>query len=148
MIRWTFNGVIKEGMLGIPPSSEPVNITGIGIFRITTYAKLRSCGSNLMLGLDHNTPIPFFMNPCNIIMRSLQAGGNYGWPYLSGYKDNKAYQYYNWSAAENCKQLKFNDVAPAPPGVPVRNESEFNAPNFVPPLQTFYTVESDYNFTE
>jgi hypothetical protein len=35
MIRWTFSGVIKEGMLGIPPSSEPVNITGIGIFRIT-----------------------------------------------------------------------------------------------------------------
>ena len=57
-------------------------------------------------------------------------------------------EYYNWSAAENCEQLKFNDVAPAPPGVPVRNESEFNAPNFVPPLQTFYTVESDYNFTE
>jgi hypothetical protein len=29
--------------------------------------------------------------------------------------------------------LMFNDVAPAPPGVPVRNESEFNAPNLVPP---------------
>jgi hypothetical protein len=39
MIRWTFSGVIKEGMLGIPPSSEPVN-TGIGIFRITTYGKI------------------------------------------------------------------------------------------------------------
>ena len=25
----------------------------------------------------------------------LQAGGNYGWPYVSGYNDNKAYQYYN-----------------------------------------------------
>jgi hypothetical protein len=31
--------------------------------------------------------------------------------------------------------------------VPVRNESEFNAPNLVPPLHTFYTVESDFNFT-
>jgi SnoaL-like polyketide cyclase len=40
MIRWTFSGVIKEGMLGIPPSSEPVNITGIGIFRITTDGKI------------------------------------------------------------------------------------------------------------
>ena len=77
----------------------------------------------------------------------LQVGGNYGWPYVSGYNDNKAYQYYNWSAPENCEDLTFNDVAPAPPGVPVRNESEFNAPNFVPPLQTFYTVESDYNCT-
>ncbi len=78
----------------------------------------------------------------------LQAGGNYGWPYVSGHIDNKAYQYYNWSAAENCAELKFNDVAPAPPGVPVRNESEFNATNFVPPIQTFYTMESDFNFTE
>jgi PQQ-dependent dehydrogenase (s-GDH family) len=78
----------------------------------------------------------------------LQAGGNYGWPYVSGYNDNKAYQYYNWSAVENCEDLTFNDVAPAPPGVPVRNESEFNAPSFMPPLQTFYTVESDYNFTD
>jgi len=32
--------------------------------------------------------------------------------------------------------------------VPVKNESEFNATNFVPPIQTFYTVESDFNFTE
>jgi len=78
----------------------------------------------------------------------LQPGGNYGWPYISGYKDNKAYQYYNWSAAENCQDLTFNDVAPAPPGVPVSNESEFNAPNFVPPLQTFYTVENDFNFID
>ena len=30
----------------------------------------------------------------------LQPGGNYGWPYISGYKDNKAYQFYNWSATK------------------------------------------------
>ena len=77
----------------------------------------------------------------------LQAGGNYGWPYVSGYIDNKAYQFYNWSAAENCEELTFNDVAPAPPGVPVINESQFNASNFVPPIHTFYTVENDFNFT-
>ncbi len=78
----------------------------------------------------------------------LQPGVNYGWPYVSGYNDNKAYQYYNWSAAQNCKDLTFNDVAPPPPSVPVSNESDFNAPNFVPPLQTFYTVENDFNFTD
>jgi PQQ-dependent dehydrogenase (s-GDH family) len=76
----------------------------------------------------------------------LQAGGNYGWPYVSGYIDNKAYQFYNWSAAENCEELTFNDVAPAPPGVPVVNESQFNASDFVPPIQTFYTVDNDFNF--
>jgi hypothetical protein len=67
---------------------------------------------------------------------------------VSGYIDDKAYQYYNWSAAENCKELTFNDVAPAPAGVTVKNESEFNAPNFIPPIQTFYTVEKGFNFTE
>jgi PQQ-dependent dehydrogenase (s-GDH family) len=78
----------------------------------------------------------------------LQAGGNYGWPYVSGYIDDKAYQFYNWSAAQDCLELKFNDVAPAPPGVTVKNESEFNANNFVPPIQTFYTVEKGFNFTD
>jgi PQQ-dependent dehydrogenase (s-GDH family) len=78
----------------------------------------------------------------------LQSGGNYGWPGVSGYNDNKTYQFYNWSAVENCEELTFNDVAPAPPGVPVRNESEFNATNSVDLLQTFYTVEADFNFTD
>lgn len=78
----------------------------------------------------------------------LQAGGNYGWPYVSGYKDDKAYQYVNWSAADNCEELTFNDIAPPPPGVPVTNESAFNASNFVPPIHTFYTVENDFNFTD
>ena len=30
----------------------------------------------------------------------------------------------------------------------VLNESEFNATNFVPPIQTFYTVNKNLNFTE
>jgi PQQ-dependent dehydrogenase (s-GDH family) len=77
----------------------------------------------------------------------LQAGGNYGWPYVAGYNDSQAYQYVNWSAAENCEDLEFNNQAPAPPSVPTMNESEFDARNFVPPLDTFYTVENDYNFT-
>jgi PQQ-dependent dehydrogenase (s-GDH family) len=77
----------------------------------------------------------------------LQSGGNYGWPYVSGYKDDKAYQYVNWSSAENCEELTFDDVAPPPAGVTVMNESEFDAPNFVQSLHTFYTVENDFNFT-
>jgi PQQ-dependent dehydrogenase (s-GDH family) len=81
-------------------------------------------------------------------LNRLIAGGNYGWPYVSGYIDDKAYQYYNWSAAENCSELTFNDVAPAPAGVTVMNESQFNATNFVLPIQTFYTVDKDFNFTE
>jgi hypothetical protein len=66
---------------------------------------------------------------------------------VSGYIYSKAYKFYNWSAAENCEELIFNDVAPAPPGVTVKNESEFNATNFVPPIQIFYTVEDNFNYT-
>jgi PQQ-dependent dehydrogenase (s-GDH family) len=78
----------------------------------------------------------------------LQAGGNYGWPYIAGHNDDNAFQYVNWSAAEKCEALEWNNIAPPPAGVPVINESDFNVTNFVPPIQTFYTVESDYNFTD
>jgi PQQ-dependent dehydrogenase (s-GDH family) len=81
----------------------------------------------------------------------LQAGGNYGWPYVAGYNDGQAYQYVNWSAAENCKDLEYSDITPPPPWwrnrPPVMNESEFSETNFVPPLTTFGTVENGYNFT-
>ena len=50
MIRWTLSGVIKEGMLGIPSSSEPVNITGIGIFRITTEGKIAELWQQFNVG--------------------------------------------------------------------------------------------------
>ncbi len=79
----------------------------------------------------------------------LQAGGNYGWPYVAGYKDDKAYQYVNWSAAaEGCEALEWDNISLPPTGLPVMNESDFNATNFVPPIQTFYTVENGYNFTD
>lgn len=84
-------------------------------------------------------------------LNHLQAGGNYGWPNIAGHNDEQsAYQYANWSAAENCEELEFNNIPPFPPTVPVMNESEFNATttNFVPPVRTFYTVENDYNFSE
>lgn len=81
-------------------------------------------------------------------LNHIQFGGNYGWPYVSGYIDDKAYQYLNWSAAGNCEKLNFNNVAAPPPTVPVLNEKTFQAKNFVPPIATFYTVENDYNFTD
>ncbi|HKU48372.1 MAG TPA: glucose/sorbosone family PQQ-dependent dehydrogenase [Nitrososphaera sp.] len=77
----------------------------------------------------------------------LEAGGNYGWPNVAGFNDGKAYQYANWSSAENCPELTFSNMPPFPPSVSVMNESEFVAPDFMAPIQTFYTVEDDYNFT-
>ena len=78
----------------------------------------------------------------------LQAGGNFGWPYVNGFQDGQAYQYVNWSAAENCEELEYDNLPPHPPEVPVMNESEFEGENFVEPVATFYTVGNDYNFTD
>jgi PQQ-dependent dehydrogenase (s-GDH family) len=79
----------------------------------------------------------------------LVPGGNYGWPYVAGYKDDKAYRYINWSSVgDQCPKLNPNNVTSAiSAGVSISNESDFNAQNFVPPVATFYTVENNYNFT-
>jgi PQQ-dependent dehydrogenase (s-GDH family) len=77
----------------------------------------------------------------------LEPGGNYGWPNVAGYNDGLAYEFANWSGAEDCAQLEFNNIPPYPPSVPVMNESDFDAADFVPPVHTFYTVEDSYNFS-
>jgi predicted SnoaL-like aldol condensation-catalyzing enzyme len=39
LIRWTFSGILKKEMLGIPASDKPVTITGFDLFRVTTDSK-------------------------------------------------------------------------------------------------------------
>jgi PQQ-dependent dehydrogenase (s-GDH family) len=81
-------------------------------------------------------------------LNHLQAGGNFGWPYVAGFQDGQAYRYANWSAAENCEDRDWSNIPPPPPAVPLMNESEFQADNFVEPVAAFYTVETGYNFSE
>jgi PQQ-dependent dehydrogenase (s-GDH family) len=76
----------------------------------------------------------------------LEAGKNYGWPHVAGYRDDKAYVYANWSAAPRCSSLTW-DALVAPPSVPQARETSWTSPDFVPPIQTFFTVGSDYDFT-
>ncbi|MCC7008507.1 MAG: PQQ-dependent sugar dehydrogenase [Acidobacteria bacterium] len=79
----------------------------------------------------------------------IRAGGNYGWPFVAGYKDDRVYAYADWSksAPAPCASLKFDAIV-APPSVPQQQESAWNDPAFVPPLQTFFTVGPDYRFNE
>lgn len=77
----------------------------------------------------------------------LQAGRNYGWPLVAGFRDDKAYVYANWSAAPNCTQLGYSDYT-LPENVPQQKETEFSDPNFVEPLMTFYTVDSNHQFED
>ena len=141
----TYEGkVLRMNSDGSIPEDNPV-INGVQS-HIYTYGHRNAQG--IEVGPNGDIYIAEHGDNSDDEINRLVAGGNYGWPYVSGYIDDKAYQYYNWSAAKNCKELKFNDVAPAPAGVIVKNESQFNAINFIPPVQTFYTVDKDFNFTE
>ena len=74
------------------------------------------------------------------------AGGNYGWPYIAGYRDDRAYVYANWSQSKGtpCASLKFVEAGDPPPSVPRTRESEWKG-TFQPPLRTFFTVAENYD---
>jgi PQQ-dependent dehydrogenase (s-GDH family) len=78
----------------------------------------------------------------------LQRGGNYGWPYVVGYRDDKAYVYANWSASSPtpCANLTFSDLE-IPGSVPQQKETAW-PDGMVPPVRTFGTVEPSFNFAD
>lgn len=80
-------------------------------------------------------------------INKLEAGGNYGWPHVAGFRDGQAYKYANYSAAPNCHDLPF-DANTIPEGVPVQHELEWFALDFKPPVKTFYMVRDDHNFND
>lgn len=78
----------------------------------------------------------------------IRPGGNYGWPHIAGYRDDRSYAYANWSASKGvpCESLTFTAYPDVPPSVPLQKESAWSHPDFVPPLRTFHTVPTGYNF--
>jgi PQQ-dependent dehydrogenase (s-GDH family) len=77
----------------------------------------------------------------------LVPGGNYGWPHVAGFRDDKAYQYARWADATTpCEQLTFSDIA-IDPSVPRESETDWKEP-MVDPLATLFTVPSDWNFAD
>ncbi len=72
----------------------------------------------------------------------LEPGGNYGWPNVAGFRDDKAYVYGNWSEAPKSLRYTGRDI---PPEVPQYPETEFDK-QIVEPIATYWTVESDYDF--
>ncbi|MEB3767391.1 PQQ-dependent sugar dehydrogenase [Acinetobacter sp. MD2] len=113
--------------------------------------------------LGHRNPQGLTFTPNGKLLSSEQSansddelnliikGGNYGWPNVSGYKDNNGYAYANYSAATGDKsQIKdpAQNGLKVPAGVPVSQESDFNDPNFIQPLKTLFTVSNDYNFND
>lgn len=78
----------------------------------------------------------------------ITAGGNYGWPLIAGYKDDRSYAYSNWSASspEPCRTLKFSSLN-IPASVPQKSESSFTSA-FTAPLVTFFTVPAGYELAK
>ena len=77
----------------------------------------------------------------------LVPGGNYGWPHVAGFRDDKAYQYARWKdAATPCERLRFSDIA-IDPSVPREDETSWTG-EFQEPIVTMFTVPSDWDFTD
>ena len=77
----------------------------------------------------------------------LRAGGNYGWPLVSGFVDDMAYTYFDWSEApQDLDYVPYTSPAEVPDAVPAYPESEFVPADHVDPLATFFTVGDDYDF--
>ncbi|GAA3183786.1 MULTISPECIES: glucose/sorbosone family PQQ-dependent dehydrogenase [Streptomyces] len=74
----------------------------------------------------------------------IEKGGNYGWPHVAGWKDDKSYVYSNWSKAKGgCAKLTFNpDPNSPPPEVPTTKESSFTKA-MVAPLGTYGTTRGN-----
>lgn len=136
--------VLRMNPDGSIPEDNPV-IEGVQS-HVYTYGHRNPQG--IAVGPDGDLYISEHGDKTDDEINRLVPGSNYGWPYVAGYKDDKAYQYVNWSAAENCEALTWNNIAPPPAGLPITNESDFIDTNFVPPIQTFYTVENGFNFTD
>jgi PQQ-dependent dehydrogenase (s-GDH family) len=75
----------------------------------------------------------------------IEAGRNYGWPLIAGYKDDQYYVFADWSAAAPtpCSALTFGRTVPD--SVPQFRESKADLPRFTEPLKTFFTVPSTYD---
>lgn len=77
----------------------------------------------------------------------LRPGGNYGWPHVSGFRDNMAYQYARWpDASKPCATLEFSDFE-IDPSVPRADETAWTN-EFNPPVATMFTVPDDWNFAD
>lgn len=76
----------------------------------------------------------------------VRAGGNYGWPHVAGFNDDRAYEYAQWarSSPEPCASLKFSALT-VPPSVPRASERSWQHPDFVPPLATLFTAPAGYD---
>jgi PQQ-dependent dehydrogenase (s-GDH family) len=69
----------------------------------------------------------------------ISAGMNYGWPFVAGFRDDKAYVWANWSASSPTPCSALTGDGPPPASVARQAETAWNHPQLTPPLRTFFT---------
>jgi PQQ-dependent dehydrogenase (s-GDH family) len=79
----------------------------------------------------------------------IRPGGNYGWPHILGNRDLQAYTYANWSASRGvpCNAAMYSDYV-IPSQVPQQEEGDWDQPDFVAPMATFFTVPTGFRFRD
>ncbi|WP_298148806.1 glucose/sorbosone family PQQ-dependent dehydrogenase, partial [Flavobacterium sp.] len=139
----TYEGkILRMNLDGSIPSDNP--LLGNVRSHIFTYGHRNPQGiafssNGILYSNEHG---PKSDDEINIIT----AAKNYGWPRISGFKDDRAYTYCNWSTATNCTSIAFSDYT-CGTGATTQTESSFNATDFQPPVATFYTVDNTFDFS-
>lgn len=146
--NWTaYQGkVLRINPDGLIPNDNPI-IDGVQS-HIFTYGHRNPQG--LTVGPNGHLFIAEHGPNSDDEVNHLIPGGNYGWPYVVGFKDNSAYRFINWSSTgEQCPTLDSNNIPAAiAAGASALNECEFNGTSFVPPIATVFTVDNNYNFSD
>lgn len=136
--------ILRMNLDGTIPTDNPV-IKGIRS-HIYTYGHRNPQGlvfgkNGKLYSSEHG---PKSDDELNIIT----PGGNYGWPFIAGYKDGKNYAYCNWSTSTltpRCQSNLFSDYT-CGAGATSTTELSWTGTS-IDPIATFFTIDDGYNFT-
>ncbi|MEM1359533.1 MAG: PQQ-dependent sugar dehydrogenase, partial [Bacteroidota bacterium] len=96
-------------------------------------------GSNGLLYSDEHGPNTD--DEVNLIM----AGKNYGWPVVVGFQDDQAYDYCNWSTADDCAGENYSNGS-CPASATLVEESTLIDSTYQEPMYSMFAVLDDYDY--
>ncbi len=136
--------ILRLNLDGSIPADNPV----IGGVRSHIYSYGHRNPQGLVFGPDGKFYASEHGPSSDDEVNLIEAGKNYGWPFVAGFKDDLAYTYANWSASkpEPCASLLGVNINTIRPSVPQQKESVWNHPDFREPLKTFFTVPEATDF--
>lgn len=144
---WTaYQGkVLRLGLDGSIPDDNPV----LGGVRSHVYSYGHRNPQGLAFGLDGAVYVSEHGTRTDDEIDLLEPGMNYGWPGVSGFRDDQVYEYAQWNASVDppCEELPYSEEE-IPPSVPTEEESAFVHPDYREPIMTFYTVPDGHDFRD